>query len=187
MTKLRWDETQLLKVMRLMTSKDTFQEGQKLLEQMYVDFDDVGTIITRLEKKLQQGTKASEFLEEAAAKQTEQETGAEQRQAAAADTDLREACRQYYWPQWSAHDVLHDGSTRKNAIRTHLDILYALGQVARDMILKANGCWSQREFEGNRQSMAANGTNFVKGSLEADSTWKMNTIGDRPPYQYLEG
>ena len=111
----------------------------------------------------------------------------EQRAREAADTDLREACRQYYWPQWSAHDVLHDGSTRKNAIRTHLDILYALGQVDRDMILKANGCWSQREFEGNRQSMVANGTNFAKGSLEKDSAWKMNTIGNRPPYQYLDG
>ena len=103
---------------------------------------------------------------------------AEQQQAAAADTDLREACRQYYWPQWNV-----PGSP----VRKLQNELYALGQISRDRILKANGCWSQREFEGNRQSMAANGTNFVKGSLEADSTWKMNTIGDRPPYQYLEG
>ena len=102
----------------------------------------------------------------------------EQRARKAADTDIREACRQYYWPQWGV-----SGSP----IRKHQDKLYALGQVDRDMILKANGCWSQREFEGNRQSMAANGVNFAKGSLEPDSTWKMNTIGNRPPYQYLDG
>ena len=102
----------------------------------------------------------------------------EQRAREAADTDIREACRQYYWPQWGV-----SGSP----IRKHQDKLYALGQVDRDMILKANGCWSQREFEGNRQSMAANGVNFAKGSLEKDSAWKMNTIGNRPPYQYLDG
>ena len=102
----------------------------------------------------------------------------EQRARKGADTDLREACRQYYWPQWGL-----DASP----IRKHQDKLYALCQVDRDMIMKANGYWSQREYDGNRQSMAANKVPFANGALEEGSTWKLKTIGNRPPYQYLDG
>ena len=102
----------------------------------------------------------------------------EQKARKGADTDLREACRQYYWPQWGL-----DASP----IRKHQDKLYALCQVDRDMIMKANGYWSQREYDGNRQSMAANKVPFANGALEEGSTWKLKTIGNRPPYQYLDG
>ena len=102
----------------------------------------------------------------------------EQKAREAADTDLREACRQYYWPQWGL-----DASP----IRKPQEKLYALGQVDRDMIMKANGYWSQREYDGNRESMAANKVPFANGALEEGSTWKLKTIGNRPPYQYLDG
>lgn len=117
---------------------------------------------------------------------SEAEIAWEQKAREAADTDLREACRQYYWPQWGFHGKEGD-RVIINPIREHQDKLYALCQVDRDVILKANGYWSQREYEGNRQAMAANGVPFAKDALEEGSTWKLKTMGDRPPYQYLDG
>ena len=129
---------------------------------------------------------SNKYLEELEERLTAQEIEAEQQAALLGNSDLQEACRQYYFPQWHSHDVLHDGRIRTNHIRTELDRLYAMTPSKRDLIISNRGYWTQAEWEANRQSMAANGVQFNLGSLEDGSTWKLKTMGNRPPYQYLE-
>ena len=187
---IRLSETEMFKAFRELVATDPKNperrsndplRRQKALKQWesLMQKHDIDGMIYRAIENTEKATSVDHKLSEA-------EIAWEQKARKAADTDLREACRQYYWPQWGFHGKEGD-RVIINPIREHQDKLYALCQVDRDVILKANGYWSQREYEGNRQAMAANGVPFAKGSLEEGSTWKLKTRGDRPPYQYLDG
>ena len=77
----------------------------------------------------------------------EAETNTEQRMAAAANSDLREACRQYYWP--------HRSFT--GAIADKIKWLEALDHNKRDAVLMAHGQPSQEQNKINREQMKALG------------------------------
>ena len=87
--------------------------------------------------------KASKFIKEALVQDDQRRIDAEQRQAAAANTDLREACRQYYWP--------HRSFT--GAIADKIKWLESLDHNKRDAVLIAHGQPSQEQSKINRQQM----------------------------------
>ena len=87
---------------------------------------------------------ASEKYVQDLAKQRDQAViDAEQRQAAAANSDLREACRQYYWP--------HRSFT--GAIADKIKWLEALDHNKRDAVLMAHGQPTQAQNKLNREQM----------------------------------
>ena len=87
--------------------------------------------------------KASKFIKEALVQDDQRRIDAEQRQAAAANTDLLEACRQYYWP--------HRSFT--GAIADKIKWLENLDHNKRDAVLMAHGQPSQEQNKLNRQQM----------------------------------
>ena len=73
--------------------------------------------------------KASKFIKEALVQDDQRRIDAEQRQATAANTDLREACRQYYWP--------HRSFT--GPVAEQIKVLDRLDPHKRDVVMTAHG------------------------------------------------
>ena len=101
---------------------------------------DIDGMIYRAIEKSEKGHGVEKFLDDA-------EIAAEQRMAAAANTDLREACRQYYWP--------HRSFT--GAIADKIKWLEGLEHNKRDAVLMAHGQPSQEQNKINREQMKALG------------------------------
>ena len=87
--------------------------------------------------------KVNEYLETEKQQRDQAVIDTEQRQAAAANTDLREACRQYYWP--------HRSFT--GAIADKIKWLEGLDYNKRDAVLLAHGQRTQRDEKTTREQM----------------------------------
>jgi len=91
--------------------------------------------------------KVSQYLKTEKEQRDQSVIDTEQRQAAAANSDLREACRQYYWP--------HRSFT--GAIADKIKWLENLEHNKRDAVLMAHGQPSQEQNRINREQMKALG------------------------------
>ena len=91
--------------------------------------------------------KASKFMRGEDQERDQRRIDAEQRMAATANTDLREACRQYFWP--------HRSFT--GAIADKINWLETLDYNKRDAILMAHGQPTQAQNKLNREQMKALG------------------------------
>ena len=87
--------------------------------------------------------KSSRFLNEAAQQKDQAELDAEAQQAAAANSDLREACRQYYWPHRSFTGPVAD----------KIKWLDTLDHSKRDAVLVSHGQATQAAEKLRRQQL----------------------------------